>query len=153
MAILWFGTGTYAAIFIVAYAAFFPLYVNTLAGIRNIDRRLVNAARTLGAGPALVVRGVIVPAALPSIVLGARLGMGLAWAAIIAAEMTVGAKSGGGESGGLGQMMFVFLLYRLDLRYIVVGMITIGLVALLIDSVFQLIGRSVAPWSRREGQE
>jgi len=149
MAILWFGTGTYAAIFIVAYAAFFPIYVNTLAGVRNIDRGLLNAAKTLGARPTFIARAVIIPAALPSIILGARLGMGLAWAAIIAAEMTVGSKAGGGGSGGIGQMMFVFLLYRLDLRYIVVGMISIGLVALLIDAIFQLIGRRVSPWLNR----
>ena len=148
LAILWFGTGTWAAIFIVGYAVFFPVFVNTLAGLRSIDRRLIDAARTLGAGRRLIVRDVILPGALPSIVLGARLGMGTGWAAIVAAEMTVGSKSGGGASGGLGQMMFVFLSYSLELRYIIVGMITVGVIGLAIDAGFRRLERRVTPWAR-----
>jgi ABC-type nitrate/sulfonate/bicarbonate transport system permease component len=148
LAILWFGTGTWAAVFIVGYAVFFPVFINTLAGLRAIDRRLIDAARTLGAGRSLIVRDVILPGALPSIVLGARLGMGTGWAAIVAAEMTVGSKSGGGASGGLGQMMFVFLSYSLELRYIIVGMITVGVVGLAIDAGFRRLERAVTPWAR-----
>ena len=148
LAILWFGTGTYAAMFIVGYAVFFPVFLNTLAGLRAIDANLVNAARTLGASQMLIVRDVILPGALPSIMLGARLGMGVGWAAIVAAEMTVGSKSGGGASGGVGQMMFIFLSYSLELRYIIVGMITVGIVALLIDTGFRRLERLVTPWSQ-----
>lgn len=146
LAILWFGTGTYAAMFIVGYAVFFPVFVNTLAGLRAVDRRLLDAARTLGAGRLMTIREVILPAALPSIILGARLGMGVGWAAIVAAEMTVGSKSGGGASGGVGQMMFIFLSYSLELRYIIVGMITVGLVALVIDAGFRRVERVLTPW-------
>jgi len=146
LAILWFGTGTYAAMFIVGYAVFFPVFVNTLTGLRGVDPRLVNAALTLGASRTMIVREVILPAALPTIVLGARLGMGVGWAAIVAAEMTVGSKSGGGASGGLGQMMFIFLSYSLELRYIIVGMITVGIVALLIDAGFRRLERLLMPW-------
>jgi ABC-type nitrate/sulfonate/bicarbonate transport system permease component len=62
------------------------------------------------------------PAALPSVLLGSRLAMGVAWTAIIAAELAVGAKSGGGSSGGIGSMMFVFYAYSVDLNGIVVCM-------------------------------
>lgn len=141
LAILWFGTGTYAAMFIVGYAVFFPVFVNTLAGLRGVDRRLLDAARTLGAGRLMTIREVMLPAALPAIVLGARLGMGVGWAAIVAAEMTVGSKS-----GGLGQMMFVFLSYSLELRYIIVGMITVGLVAMVMDAGFRRLERLLTPW-------
>jgi ABC-type nitrate/sulfonate/bicarbonate transport system permease component len=72
--------------------------------------------------------------------------MGAGWAAIIAAEMTVGSKSGGGASGGIGQMMFIFLSYSLELRYIIVGMITVGCVAYMIDSVFRIVQRRISPW-------
>lgn len=147
LAILWFGTGTYAAIFIVSYAVFFPVFLNTLSGIRAVDKGLVNAARTLGASPLLVIKDVIIPSALPSIILGARLGMGVGWAAIIAAEMTVGSKSGGGASGGIGQMMFIFLTYSLELRYIIVGMITVGVIALLIDIFFRRLEKILLPWT------
>ncbi len=148
LAILWFGTGTWAAIFIVGYAVFFPAFVNTLAGLRSVDRRLLDAARTLGAGRWLIVRDLILPGALPSIALGARLGIGVGWAAIVAAEMTVGSKSGGGASGGLGQMMFIFLSYSLELRYIIVGMITVGVVAMTIDVAMRALERRLMPWAR-----
>lgn len=146
LAILWFGTGTWAAIFIVSYAIFFPVFVNTLAGLQSLDKRLLDAALTLGATKYMMIRDVVLPGALPSIVLGGRLGMGAGWAAIIAAEMTVGSKSGGGASGGIGQMMFIFLSYSLELRYIIVGMITVGCVAYMIDSVFRIVQRRISPW-------
>lgn len=148
LAILWFGTGTYAAMFIVSYAVFFPVFVNTLAGLRAVDQRLINAALTLGASRMLVIRDVVLPGTLPAIILGARLGMGVGWAAIVAAEMTVGSKSGGGASGGVGQMMFIFMSYSLELRYIIVGMITVGVVALLIDAGFRRLERRLTPWAQ-----
>jgi ABC-type nitrate/sulfonate/bicarbonate transport system permease component len=148
LAILWFGTGTWAAIFIVGYAVFFPAFVNTLAGLRAVDQRLIDAARTLGAGQWRIIRDLIIPGALPAIALGARLGIGVGWAAIVAAEMTVGSKSGGGASGGIGQMMFIFLSYSLELRYIIVGMITVGIVALVIDAGFRRLERHLTPWAR-----
>ena len=108
IAILWLGTGTPTALAIVAYAAFFPVLVNTMHGVSRVDRKLVLAARTMGVPPLTILTRVVLPGALPSILLGSRLAMGVAWTAIIAAELAVGAKSGDGGSGGIGQMMFVF---------------------------------------------
>jgi ABC-type nitrate/sulfonate/bicarbonate transport system permease component len=146
LAILWLGTGTPASVFIVAYAAFFPLVVNTAYGVSRVDRRLVQAALTLGLGRFAILRAVILPAAQPNVFVGARLAMGHAWTAIVAAELAVGAKAGGGTSGGIGQMMFVFYSYSVDLNGIVVCMIMVGLVALLIDRVFRLLERGLMPW-------
>lgn len=146
IAILWLGTGTPAAFAIVAYAAFFPVLLNTVLGVARVDRRLINAARTMGVSGRAVLFRVVLPAALPSIMLGARLAMGVAWTAIIAAELAVGAKSGGGSSGGIGQMMFVFYSYSTDLNGIVVCMIVVGIVALLIDRLFRLADRLLMPW-------
>lgn len=146
LAILWFGTGTPAAAFIVGYAAFFPMLVNTVHGVRTADRRLVEAARTLGVGPATIVRTVLVPAALPSLFVGARLALGVAWTSIIAAELAVGAKAGGGATGGIGQMMFVFYAYSVELNGIVVCMLAVGFVALVIDRGFRILQRSMMPW-------
>jgi len=106
IAILWFGNGTSAAVFIVSYAAFFPMVVNTVAGVRGVDRGVLEAAQTFGLGELAILEQVIFPAALPSLLVGARLSMGLAWTSVIAAELAVGAKAGGGESGGIGQLMF-----------------------------------------------
>ncbi len=146
IAILWFGTGTPAAVFIVAYAAFFPLIVNTVHGVMNVPRRLLQAAHTMGVPRTRILLHVLLPASLPSVLLGARLGMGMAWTAIIAAELAVGAKSGGGTSGGIGQMMFVFYAYNVDLNAIVVCMGVVGLVALAIDRLFRAAERRLMPW-------
>ena len=146
IAILWFGTGTPAALSIVGYAAFFPLLLNTVHGVSQVNRTLVQAARTMGVAPWRIILKVVLPAALPSVLLGARLAMGVAWTAIIAAELAVGAKSGGGSSGGIGAMMFVFYAYSVDLNGIVVCMIVIGVVALLIDRLFRIAERRLVPW-------
>ncbi|MDE2455439.1 MAG: ABC transporter permease, partial [Burkholderiales bacterium] len=146
IAILWFGTGTPTALAIVAYAAFFPLLINTVHGVSRVDRKLVDAARTMGVPRLRILVSVILPGALPGILLGARLAMGVAWTAIIAAELAVGAKSGGGNSGGIGQMMFVFYSYSIDLNAIVVCMVAVGVVALLIDRVFRSLESRLMPW-------
>lgn len=146
IAILWFGTGTPSALAIVTYAAFFPVLVNTVHGVIRVDRKLVLAAQTMGIPRLSILSRVVLPGALPSIVLGSRLAMGVAWTAIIAAELAVGAKSGGGGSGGIGQMMFVFYAYSIDLNAIVVCMIVVGLVALLIDRIFRAAEWRLIPW-------
>lgn len=147
LAILWFGTGTPAAVFIVAYAAFFPLIVNTIFGVKQVDPRTIQVARTMGVSRWRILHTVVIPGALPKIFVGARLGMGVAWTSIIAAELAVGAKSGGGGTGGIGQMMFVFYAYSVRLDGIVVCMIAVGLVALLIDRGFRALQRRIMPWA------
>jgi ABC-type nitrate/sulfonate/bicarbonate transport system permease component len=146
IAILWFGTGTPSALAIVSYAAFFPVLVNTVHGVSRVERRLVQAAQTMGVPRLTVIRRVVLPGAAPSILLGARLAMGVAWTAIIAAELAVGSKSGGGTSGGIGQMMFVFYAYSVDLNAIVVCMVVVGLVALLIDRIFRALEARLIRW-------
>ncbi len=146
IAILWLGTGTPSALAIVTYAAFFPVLVNTVHGVSRVDRKLVLAAQTMGMNRLTILTRVILPGALPGIMLGARLAMGVAWTAIIAAELAVGSKSGGGSSGGIGQMMFVFYAYNIDLNAIVVCMAVVGVVALLIDRLFRAAERHLIPW-------
>ena len=84
---------------------------------------------------------------MPSIAVGLRIAMGVAWTAIVAAELAVGAKAGGGGSGGVGQMMFVFYAYSIELNRIVVCMIAVGLVALLLDRLLRLVTRTIMPWA------
>jgi ABC-type nitrate/sulfonate/bicarbonate transport system permease component len=146
IAILWFGTGTATSVTLVAYAAFFPLLLNTIHGVSRVDRKLMQAAMTMGIPRWRTLTKVALPAALPGVLLGSRLAMGVAWTAIIAAELAVGAKSGGGTSGGIGQMMFVFYAYSVDLNGLVVCMIVVGVVALLIDRLFRAAERRLMPW-------
>lgn len=146
IAILWLGTGTPTALAIVAYASFFPVLINTVHGVSRVERKLILAARTMGVSRWTILTRVVLPGAMPSILLGTRLAMGVAWTAIIAAELAVGAKSGGGGSGGIGQMMFVFYAYNIDLNAIVVCMAVVGVVALLIDQMFRLFEKRLIPW-------
>ena len=146
LAILWFGTGTPAAVFIVAYAAFFVIVINTIAGVKRVDHNLLRATYTMGVPPATRMRVVLLPAALPAILVGMRIGLGMAWTAIIAAELAVGAKAGG--EGGIGQMMFIFYAYSVELNGIVVCMIAVGIVALLLDRILRAALHAAVPWSR-----
>jgi len=146
LAILWLGTGTPAAVLIVAYAAFFPIVVNTVAGAKRISPTLLRAAATMGLSRFATMRTVIVPGALPAIGVGLRIGMGVAWTAIVAAELAVGAKAGGGGSGGIGAMMFIFYAYSIELNRIVVCMIAVGLVALVLDRGLRAMMRRLMPW-------
>lgn len=149
LAILWFGTGTSASVLIVAYAAFFPIVVNTVAGVKRVNPTLLRAAATMGLSRVTTVRTVVVPGALPSIGVGLRIALGIAWTAIVAAELAVGAKAGGGGTGGIGQMMFIFYAYSIELNRIVVCMIAVGVVALVLDRALQAVLRMLMPWAVR----
>ena len=137
------GTGTSAAVAIVAYAAFFPLIVNAVAGAKHVNPTLLRAAATMGLDRITTIRTVVIPAALPSIGVGLRIAMGVGWTAIVAAELAVGAKAGGGGSGGIGQMMFVFYAYSIELNRIIVCMLAVGL-ALLLDWMLRTMMRNDA---------
>jgi ABC-type nitrate/sulfonate/bicarbonate transport system permease component len=146
LAIVWFGTGTEAAVFIVAYAASFPILINTIAGVKGVRPQLVRAARVLGLTETGIVKHVVLPAALPDIFVGLRLGLGLSWAAIVAAELAVGAKTGAG--GGIGQMMFIFFAYEVNPNGIIVCMISVGLFGFATELGLRWIQDRLMPWAR-----
>ncbi len=148
LVILWLGIGDAGVIAIVAYAAFFPMTVNAITGARNVDRNLIDAARVLGASRLTLFGRVFFPAALPSLLVGARLAMGSAWIAIIAAELASGSRATQTASGGLGQMMFIFYAYSINLNYIVACIITVGVLALLSDWLLGALYRRLTPWAR-----
>ncbi len=93
LAILWFGIGDAPAYFIVFLGSFFPLFTSVYAGITQTERKLIDAALTLGASRDKVVRGVILPSALPSILTGIKTAVGVGWFNVIAAEL-IGVHSG-----------------------------------------------------------
>jgi ABC-type nitrate/sulfonate/bicarbonate transport system permease component len=139
LSILWFGIGDEQNEFIIFLGIFFPILVNTIVGVKNIEPNLVRAARSLGAPEYKVLARVVFKGALPQIITGIRIGLGVGWMALVAAEL-VGANSGLG---------FVINDARSMLRtdIIVVGMLTIGLVGLLIDSAIRILSRRLLPWS------
>ncbi|MCX5540300.1 aliphatic sulfonate ABC transporter permease SsuC [Paraburkholderia sp. CNPSo 3076] len=93
LVILWFGIGEEAKVFLVALGVFFPVYVNTFHGIRSVDAHLVEMARSYGLKGFALYREVILPGALPSILVGVRFALGLMWVTLIVAE-TISAQSG-----------------------------------------------------------
>jgi sulfonate transport system permease protein len=93
LVILWFGIGEGAKLFLVAVGVLFPIYLNTFHGIRHVDRGLVEMARSYGLGPAALFARVILPGALPSILVGLRYALGIMWLTLIVAE-TISASSG-----------------------------------------------------------
>ncbi len=150
MAILWLGVRGDAALFVVAYGAVFPFIVNTSQAARLIDRRLLAAARALGAGPWILLRSVMLPGSMPLIFTGARIALAFAWASIVAAELAIGIKiQGQGRSvAGIGQLMVETLYVQRDVDALVFYMLTIGLVSLLIDAGLRWLQQRLLPWSQ-----
>jgi ABC-type nitrate/sulfonate/bicarbonate transport system permease component len=133
IAILWFGIGDGSAAFIIFLGAFFPILLNTVSGVISVDKVLVDVAYTLNADRTHICTKVLIPGALPAIFTGMRIGMGVGWMALVAAEFT-GVK----EGFGLGYMIMTARdIQRPD--EIVAGMLVIGLIGICIDFVLRRI--------------
>ena len=143
LALFIFGVGDTLPVFIMVYVAFFPLLLNTIAGVRGIDRRLLAAARTMGVGRSAMIRHVVMPAALPMIMVGVRLAFAGAWAAIIAAELI-------GSPRGLG---FAVEWYRqlLMTPKVFSFIVLTGMVGFLSDLALRALQRRLTPWSEGTG--
>lgn len=140
LAILWFGIGNASAAFIIFLGAFFPILLNTIGGVQSIPRVLIEAARTLNAGRRFIVLKVLIPGAVPAILTGMRIGIGIGWMTLVAAEFT-GVRAG----YGLGYMIMTARdIQRPDL--IVAGMLVIGLIGLGIDALLQLAETRLVRW-------
>ncbi len=134
-----FGIGGTLPVFIMAYVAFFPMLLNTVAGVRGTDRKLVAAARTMGVSPLRIVRLVVLPGALPAILGGVRIAFAGAWAAIIAAELI-------GSPSGLG---FAIEWYRelLMSPNVFAYIMVVSAVGYACDLLLRLLRRWLTPWA------
>lgn len=140
LAILMFTSPEHSMVYITFIGAFFPILLNTIHGVQGLDRRLILASMTLGAGPVAVFREVILPGALPSIVTGLSIGMGTSWFSLVTAEMI---------SGQFGIGYYTWEAYTLQ-NYpdIVVGMIAIGVLGMLSSWLIKQAGAWCMPWLR-----
>jgi NitT/TauT family transport system permease protein len=144
ISMLWFGIGDKAAVYLIVLAAFFPIYVNTVQGVRYVDRVTIRAGRMLGAGGWRLLLYVIVPAALPSIFAGLRVSVGFAWMAVVVSEL-VAVKS------GLGYVMFeAYGFLRADL--VIAAMIVIGALGFTCDRLMLRLERRVLGWAHHAGE-
>ncbi len=140
LSILWFGLGNPPAVFLIALGAFFPVLMNTIAGVRQVDGIYLRAARNLGAsGSTLFVR-VILPAAVPYILSGVRIGIGTAFIVVIVSEMIA-------VNNGLGFRILEAREYFWSDK-IMAGMITIGLLGLAIDGAVSRLNNHLLRWHR-----
>jgi len=139
LSMIFFGLGPRAAIFLVFLGAFFPILLNTIFGVKSVDARLFEAAEMLGCSGPKMFRAVVLPAALPSIFNGLRLGAAFAWILIVVGEMT-------GVPEGLGAViMDGRTLSRTDL--VITGMIIIGLTGFASDRILLALSNYFLRWS------
>jgi sulfonate transport system permease protein len=136
--ILWFGIGEQPKITLIAMGVAFPLYLNTFAGIRGIDRRIIEAARSMNLTWVQRVRHVILPGALPQTLTGLRQSLGIAWLSLIVAE-TISANS------GLGYMINNARDF-LQTDVIVVGLAVYSLLGLGTDAIVRYLERKALAW-------
>ena len=138
MVILWFGIGEEAKIFLVAVGVLFPIYLNTFHGIRTVDGGLVEMARIYGLGPAALFWRVILPSALPSILVGLRYALGIMWLTLIVAE-TISASS------GIGYMTMNAREF-MQTDVVVLGIIIYALLGKLADVLTRALERRALAW-------
>jgi NitT/TauT family transport system permease protein/taurine transport system permease protein len=139
LAILWFGIGDLQNQFIIFLGIFFPLLINTITGVKNVEHNVVRAARCLGASETDVLLKVVFRAAMPQIVTGIRVGLGVGWMALVAAELV-------GATSGLGWLISdARSVLRTDI--ILVGMVSIGAAGLVMDQGLRWVAKKLLPWS------
>ena len=140
LAMLWFGLGNPPAVFLIAIGAFFPVLMNTIAGVRQVDGIYLRAAHNLGAGRLTTFLRVILPAAVPYILSGVRIGIGTAFIVVIVAEMIA-------VNSGLGFRISEAREYFWSDK-VIAGMISIGVLGLVIDIGVNRLNNYLLRWHR-----
>lgn len=139
LVIVWFGIGEEAKLFLVALGVFFPVYINTLHGIRSVDRQLIEMADVYGFTRSEMFWRVVLPGALPSVLVGVRYALGIMWLTLIVAE-TISASSG---LGYLAMQAREFM----QLQIVVLAILIYALLGKLADSVARVLERTTLAWN------
>jgi len=134
VAILWFGVGNTSPIFLIFISSVFPMIVQTTMGVRTIDRRYLRAAANFGVSRQVLFRRVVFPAVLPEIIIGMRIGIGVAWLVVVAAEMIA-------LNSGLGYLIMDSRNAGNRYDLVIASMIIIGVIGLLLDGATRLLER------------
>ncbi|MFB5189110.1 ABC transporter permease [Alicyclobacillus fastidiosus] len=136
--ILWLGLGEWSKDILIATGAFFPMYINTFMGIRNVDSKLFDVARILEFSRVKQLTKLVLPAALPNILLGLRLALGVSWLGLVVAEML-------GSSSGVGYLILNAQQFS-ETDIVFVGIIIFAVVGKLSDSIVRLLERRWLRW-------
>jgi len=134
------GIGNVLCVSIVFYASFFPILLNTVAGVNNCDKLYEQAAQTMGASKLMIVFEVLIPSALSMIFTGLRVGIATAWMSIVAAELI-------GSSQGIGYMM-VWYQGFMGTKEVMVGMVVIGIIGMILNALIRLLEQVFIPWQK-----
>ncbi|MBZ9989663.1 ABC transporter permease subunit [Mesorhizobium sp. BH1-1-5] len=140
--IIWFGIGEPSKILVIAIAMLAPVALSTAAGVRGVSRERVDAARSLGATRIQVIRHVILPSALPSILTGLRIALGAGWSTLVAAELVAATR-------GLGFMIQSAAQFLVT-DVVVMGILVIAIIAFALEFVIRRVERILVPWAGRE---
>jgi NitT/TauT family transport system permease protein len=132
IAILWFGVGNASPIYLIFISSVFPMVVQTTVGVHTIEKRYLRAAENFGVSRATLFRQVVIPAVLPQVLVGMRIGLGVAWLVVVAAEM-IALRS------GLGYMIMDARNAGNRYDLVVAGMIIIGLIGLSLDGIMRML--------------
>jgi NitT/TauT family transport system permease protein len=134
LAILWFGVGNASPIFLIFLSSFFPLVVGTIAGVHSVERQYIRAAENFGITGMRLLRGVVLPAAMAQIVTGMRIGLGVAWLVVVAAEMVA-------IDSGLGYLIIDSRNAGNRYDLVVAAMVIIGVIGFGLDVLMRRIER------------
>ena len=141
LVILWFGVGEFPKVLLVFLGAFFPIVLNTMAGVSMVDPMYLNVGKIYKANTWQMLRHIVFPAAMPTIMAGLKIGLSSSWMVVVAAEM-IASKSGLG-----------FLITRgnesYDVALVLCGMILIGVVGALLSGLFSIAERRLCPWTEK----
>ncbi|TKB12539.1 MAG: ABC transporter permease subunit [Mesorhizobium sp.] len=140
--VIWFGIGEPSKILVIAIAMLAPVALSTAAGVRGVSRERIDAARSLGATRGQVIRHVVLPSALPSILTGLRIALGAGWSTLVAAELVAATR-------GLGFMIQSAAQFLVT-DVVVMGILVIATIAFALEFVIRRIERALVPWAGRE---
>lgn len=142
LVIIWFGIGEPSKILVIAIAMLAPVALSTASGVRGVSQERINAARSLGATRRQVVRHVILPSALPSILTGLRIALGAGWSTLVAAELVAATR-------GLGFMIQSAAQFLVT-DVVIMGILVIAAIAFVLEFTIRRIERALVPWAGRE---
>lgn len=141
LVIIWFGIGEPSKILIIAIAMLAPIVLSTAAGVRGVDPDRVNAARSLGATQAQLLRHVVLPSTLPAILTGIRIALGAGWSTLVAAELVAASR-------GLGFMIQSAAQFLVT-DVVLMGILVIAAVAFALEALLRWLERRLVPWAGR----
>lgn len=141
LVVIIFGIGQTPKVLVITLASFLSVVIASFQGVRDVDKTLIEAARVLGAKDWAIFRRVAVPAALPYIFVGARIGLGNSWGTLVAAELIA-------SSSGLGYLTQHASLY-FNIPDVIVAIIAIGVLGLMMDRVIVVAGSRLTSWQER----